>query len=178
MPRRAALLGSITVGGNRLRMADLVAAMERHGFADVATVVASGNLLFEHEDGRDAELEDRMAAILKDEFGIDSFAAIRTKAQLQAALAENPFVGAGESKLVHVHFLTGQPSDAQFETLLADHRGRGPERLAPGTRALHIDYVSGVGSSKLTGAFIERRLGYRGTARNIRSLARIIEKLS
>ena len=44
MPRYVALLGSINVGGNRLKMADLKAALEKHGFASVATVVASGNV--------------------------------------------------------------------------------------------------------------------------------------
>lgn len=178
MARYVALLGSINVGGNRLKMADLVTAMEQRGFANVATVVASGNVLFDHEDAPDAVLQDAIAQIVKDDFGIDSFAAVRSKAELEAALAENPFAGEGEDNFVHVHFLTGQPSAARFDTLIADHQGRGPERLAPGTRALHIDYVAGVGTSKLTGAFIERRLGCKGTARSVRSLTRIIEKFS
>ena len=65
----------------------------------------------------------------------------------------------------------------QFARLESDHAGRGEEKLAPGTRALHIDFVSGVAGSKLTGAFMEKRLGCRGTARNLRSVKRIIEKL-
>ena len=84
-------------------------------------------------------------------------------------LAESPFAGKGEDKFVHVHFLAGQPTKAQFEQLMADQEGRGPEKLAPGTRALHIDFVDGVGTSKLTSAFIEKRLGCKGTARNVRS---------
>ena len=178
MARHVALLGSINVGGNRLKMADLVVAMEKRGFANVATVVASGNVLFDHERAPDAALQDTIAQIVKDDFGIESFAAVRTRAELEAALEENPFAGEGEDKLVHVHFLTGQPTAAQFDALIADHEGRGPERLAPGTRALHIDFVSGAGNSKLTGAFIERRLGCKGTARNVRSIKRIIERLS
>ncbi|MBX7500455.1 DUF1697 domain-containing protein [Qipengyuania sp. YG27] len=178
MARYAALLGSINVGGNRLKMADLVAAMEKRGFANVETVVASGNVLFDHDRAPDAELQDMIAELVKADFGIDTFAAVRTRAELEAALAESPFAGKGEDKFVHVHFLTRQPSKAQFDALIADHEGRGPEKLAPGSRALHIDYVSGVGNSKLTGPFIERRLGCKGTARNVRSLKRIIEKLS
>lgn len=176
MPHRVALLGSINVGGNRLKMAELKAALERQGFEDVSTVVASGNVLFIH-DGDDEELETRIAGIVREDFGIESFAAVRSKAELQEALAESPFAGTGEDNLVHVHFLQSQPDPQQFETLAADHPGRGPERLAPGTRALHIDFVAGVGSSKLTGAFMARRLGSKGTARNVRSIKRIIEKL-
>lgn len=178
MARYAALLGSINVGGNRLKMADLVRAMEKRGFANVETVVASGNVLFDHDRTPDAELQDMIAELVKADFGIVTFAAVRTRAELEAALAESPFAGKGEDKFVHVHFLTGHPSQAQFDALIADHEGRGPEKLAPGNRTLHIDYVSGVGNSKLTGPFIERRLGCKGTARNVRSLKRIIEKLS
>lgn len=178
MARYAALLGSINVGGNRLKMADLVAAMEKRGFANVETVVASGNVLFDHDRAPDAELQDAIAGLVTADFGIDTFAAVRTPDELEAALTESPFAGKGEDKLVHVHFLADQPSQAQFAALIADHEGRGPEKLAPGSRALHIDYVSSVGNSKLTGPFIERRLGCKGTARNVRSLKRIIEKLS
>jgi uncharacterized protein (DUF1697 family) len=177
MPRYAALLGSINVGGNRLKMADLKAAMEETGFADVATVAASGNVLFDHPRAADGKLEHEIAELVKDRFGIATFAAVRTKAELEAALEESPFAGKGEDKFVHVHFLAGQPTKAQFADLLADHASRGAEKLAPGTRALHIDFVDSVGASKLTGALIEKRLGCKGTARNVRSIKRIIEKL-
>ena len=44
MPRYVAFFGSINVGGNRLTMADLRAAFEAEDFANVETVVASGNV--------------------------------------------------------------------------------------------------------------------------------------
>jgi uncharacterized protein (DUF1697 family) len=175
LTRYVALLGSINVGGNRLKMAELKAALEDEGFENVATVVASGNVLFDHEREADAELEARIAKVVKDRFGIDTFAAVRSKAELEAALEENPFAGKGEDKFVHVSFLDGQPSRAQFEKLVADHAGRGREKLALGTRALHVDFVDGAGNSKLTGDFVHRRLGGRGTARNVRSIRRIID---
>ncbi|MXO75883.1 DUF1697 domain-containing protein [Altererythrobacter aerius] len=177
MARYVALLGSINVGGNQLKMDALRAALEDHGFANVATIVASGNVLFDHPRAADAKLEGEIAGVVKDRFGIATFAAVRTKAELESALEESPFAHKGEDKFVHVHFLAGQPTKAQFEQLLTDHEGRGPEKLAPGTRALHIDFVDGVGASKLTSVFIEKRLGCKGTARNVRSIKRIIEKL-
>ena len=177
MTRYVALLGSINVGGNRLAMADLRAALEAHGFANVATVVASGNVLFDHSTAADTVLEMQIAEIVKTRFGIDTFAAVRSQAELETALAESPFAGIGEDKFVHVVFLEGQPDAAAFEKLAADHAGRGVEKLAPGTRALHVDYVGGAGNSKLTGDFIVRRLGCRGTARNIRSIRRMVEKM-
>ena len=41
---------------------------------------------------------------------------------------------------------------------------------------LYLDYVHGVGVSDLTGRFIEKRLGCRGTARNMTSLKRILAR--
>ncbi|WP_095012608.1 DUF1697 domain-containing protein [Tsuneonella mangrovi] len=178
MTRYVALLGSINVGGNRLKMADLREALEREDFESVETVVASGNVLFDHDERPSDGLAEKLAWVVGDRFGIDTFAAVRTKTELEQVLAESPFAGASEDKLVHVHFLAGQPTRAQFDRLVADHAGRGSEKLAPGTRALHIDFTDGVAGSKLTSTFIERRLGYKGTARNFRSIARIIEKFA
>ena len=64
MTRYVALLGSINVGGNRLSMADLREAMEREDFENVETVVASGNVLFDHERAGDAKLEDEIAGVV------------------------------------------------------------------------------------------------------------------
>jgi len=177
MPGFAALLGSINVGGNQLKMADLKSAMQETGFANVATVVASGNVLFDHPQTSDAVLAEIIAELVRSRFNIATFACVRTRSELQAALAENPFAGVGEDKFVHVHFLETQPEPEAFAKLAEDHAGRGPELLAPGTRALHVDYVGGFGTSKLTGDFITRRLGCRHTARNVRSLRRIIETM-
>src|SRR3990167_9056569 len=154
----AALLGSINVGGNRLKMAELKAALEEAGFANVATVVASGNVLFDHTQAADTALEADIARVVQDRFGIATFAAVRSRAELQAALAESPFAGNGEDRSVHVHFLESRPAPEAFAKLVADHSGRGPERIAPGNRALHVDYVDGAGATKLTGDFIARRL--------------------
>ena len=63
MARYVALFGSINVGGNRLTMADLRAAFAAEGFADVETVVASGNLIFSRaadaRAGRKADVDGR-----------------------------------------------------------------------------------------------------------------------
>jgi len=176
--RFAALLGSINVGGNRLKMEDLRAAMEGAGFRDVETVVASGNVLFSHDRAADTALAEAIEALVADRFSIRTFTAVRSESEVRAAIEGNPFAGKGEDKLVHTQFLECQPGEDRFARLVADHAGRGPEKLALGDRALYIDFVDGVAGSKLTGAFIEKRLGCRGTARNLRSLARILERMT
>ena len=176
MTRYAALLGSINVAGNRLKMVELRAALEEAGFVNVATVVASGNVLFDHKAARDNALAQRIAQVVKDRFGIDSFAAVRDRAELQAAVANNPFARDGEPNLVHTVFLA-QPLDREaFEKFAQDYRG--PERIAPGFREFYVDYAENVGRSKLDPAMAKAKLiRSRATARNIRSLGRIIDAM-
>ena len=75
VPRYVALLGSINVGGNRLLMADLREALEREDFAEVETVVASGNVLFSHDERPSEGLAEKLAHVVRERFGIDTFAA-------------------------------------------------------------------------------------------------------
>jgi uncharacterized protein (DUF1697 family) len=175
MPRYLALFGSINVGGRRLKMADLRAAFEAEGFARVETVVASGNVLFDHPERPDEGLEEKLGLMMLERFGMNSVALVRSRDALAKAIAENPFAADGEENFVHTLFLDDEVDPAAFARLDADRRG--PERIALGDRALHIDYVAGVGESKLVGAFIERRLGAKGTARNLRSMRRILAKM-
>jgi uncharacterized protein (DUF1697 family) len=173
MPQYVALLGSINVGGNRLKMADLKAALEAEGFRNVGTVVASGNVLFEHDETPDAKLEDRIAGIVKQRFGIETFAVVHSKAELEAALADNPFSGGNEDKFVHTVFVR-QPFDRKaFEDFAKGYPG--PERLAAGEREFFVDFREGVADSKLGQAM--KALKLRTTARNVRSLRRMIETM-
>jgi uncharacterized protein (DUF1697 family) len=177
MTRYCAFFASINVGGNRLTMADLRYAFEREELENVETVVASGNVLFEYDDRPTAGLEDLLAHMMLERFDLKTFAAVRNASEVRSSVEDNPFTGIGQDHQVHTLFLEREPERAAFDKMVADHATRGPEKMALGPRALYVDYVEGVGESKLTNAFIERRLGCRGTARNVRSLARILAKM-
>lgn len=178
MQRYIAFLGSINVGNNRLKMVDLRTALEREDFADIETVAASGNVLFAHDPMPSAGLAEKIAWIVREEFDIESEVVVMQRDELAAIIAENPFAADGEEKQVHTIFFLDQPGETQVKALKMDNEARnGPERIAAGTKALHIDYVEGVGRSKLTGDFITRRLGIRGTARNMKSMKRILAKM-
>ncbi|MBA4752487.1 MAG: DUF1697 domain-containing protein [Sphingopyxis sp.] len=177
MARYVALFGSINVGGNRLKMVDLRAAFEAEGFSDVETVVASGNVIFSHPARPTRGLEEKLTLMVDDRFDMRCAALVRRRDELAAAIADNPFAGTNEDKFVHTMFLDGQPTAEQFDALASDKWIKPNERLALGDRALYIDYGDGVADSKLTARLIERRLDHKGTARNMRSIARIVDKL-
>lgn len=180
MPRYVALLGSINIGGNRVKMADLKAALAEVGFADVQTVAASGNVILS-DTRQPAEIEERIETIIADRFGFASCVMVRSAAEIRAAIENNPFHGTGpdhgSDRLVHSIFLSRQPDAQAVENLIAEHKDKGSERLALGDRVLFLDYVHGVGVSSLSSKFLERRLGCKGTARNMNSLKNILSKM-
>ena len=175
MSRYIALFDSIRVAGKRLTMAELRGAFEAEGLANVETVVAGGNVLFDHPERPEEGLEEKLGMLMRARFGMNGVALVRSGQTLAAAIAENPFAAGGEEDFVHTLFLDGPVDPAAFARMLANRQGA--EQIAMGDRALHIDYVSGNAEAKLVGTFIERRLGLRGTARNLRSMKRILAKL-
>ena len=180
MPRYLALLGSINIGGNRVKMAALKAVLAEEGFREVETVAASGNVILTDRK-HPATLEKLLEKIMSNRFGFRSCAMVRTRDEVCAAIDENPFHGTGpehgSDRMVHSIFLSEQPEQARFDALLDEHKGKGSERLALGDRVLYLDYVHGVGVSDLSSKFLERRLGCRGTARNMNSLKNILSKM-
>ena len=176
MTRYVALLGSINVGGNRLLMADLRDALEREEFENVETVVASGNVLFSHDERPSEGLAEKIAYVIRDRFGINSFAAVRSRDELAAAIKDNPFRTDGEAKYVHTIFLDRPLDRAAFEAFARAYDG--PERLAPGEREFFVDFCEGVARSKLDPAMAKAKVVKgRATARNLRSLQRILDKM-
>lgn len=180
MTRYLALLGSINIGGNRVKMVDLKAALEGAGFKDMTTVAASGNvILSDHRDP--ATLEVQLESVINREFGFKSCAMVRSDTEVRAAIDANPFHGTGpehgSDKMVHSIFLSQQPDQADVDALIAEHAAKGSERLALGDRVLFLDYVYGVGVSDLSNKLLERRLGCKGTARNMNSLKNILSKM-
>ncbi len=181
MARLLGLLGSINVGGNRIRMVDLKTALEEAGLKEVSTVAASGNVIF--TDDRDpGVLEHLLHAVIDRRFGFASCAMVRTANEVRAAIDDNPFHGTlpqhGSDKMVHSIFLSAQPDRAAADALIAEHANKGSERLALGDRVLFLDYVHGVGVSDLGNKTLEKRLGVKGTARNMNSLKNILAKMN
>lgn len=180
MARLLALLGSINIGGNRVKMAELKTAFADEGFGEVQTVAASGNVIL--TDTREPVfIETQLERILADRFGFKSCVMVRSRDEVASAVADNPFHGDGpehgSDKMVHSIFLSQQPDQSAFDDLLQAHKNKGGESLALGPRVLYLDYVYGVGVSDLSNKFLERRLGCKGTARNLNSLKNILAKM-
>jgi uncharacterized protein (DUF1697 family) len=174
--RVAALLRAVNVGGRKLAMADLRRVAAEAGFAEPATLLASGNLLVGTALSGAAAAARLEAAIHRD-LGVATDILVRDHAELAAVMAANPFpeqAREAPSRLMAM-FLAGEPQ-AGLETLAAACAAG--EEVRPGPGCLYVWYPQGAGVSKLVGALIERRLKVRGTARNWNTVSKLTALLA
>jgi len=91
MPRYVALLRGINVGGNNLiKMVALKASFETLGFADVATYIQSGNVVFTARDAGAAKLALRIEAALATTFAYEASVVLRSHKEMQAIVSRAP----------------------------------------------------------------------------------------
>lgn len=92
MSRHAAFLRGVNLGKRTVRSADLKAAFEAMGFANVKTLLASGNVLFDAADARG--LKATLETGLESAFGFSIGVVLRSLEALRAMVASQPFAGA------------------------------------------------------------------------------------
>ncbi len=84
-----AFLRGINLGNRQMKMAELKAALEEAGFAEVKTVVASGNVRLSAE-GEAAAIRARLEKAIADRFGFAVGVVLRSRAELEAMLDDHP----------------------------------------------------------------------------------------
>ena len=158
---RIALLRAVNLAGvNKVGMADLRDFMTSLGLEDATTLLQSGNVVFRSAAAAD-RLEQQLEAAAENWFGSRVEFFVRTAAEWNAMIAANPFsrqATADPSHLLAV-VLKAQPTAAKVAALQQAIKGR--EVVRATGRCAYIVYPDGVGTSKLTNAVIEKRLGTR-----------------
>jgi uncharacterized protein (DUF1697 family) len=173
--RYVALFRGINVGGhNKIPMAPLRDTFEGLGFDDVSSIIQSGNVCFT-ADGAAEVLAATIRSAVADRFSVDVPVLLRSRAEIDGALAAHPFTpGEVEPKLHHIVFLA-DPAPADTPDRLGDHA---PDEYAAIGRELHVRYPQGSGRSKLTADLIDRRLDTIATARNLPTCGKIAAVLA
>jgi uncharacterized protein (DUF1697 family) len=172
--RHIALLRAVNVGGRKVTMAQLCKAAEALGHANVATLLASGNLVFEAGKAAPAKLEAGLEAAIEAEFGVETDVMVRNPAEWSAILKANPFPKEAKADpahlLVRVHKTA--PDPAVLKAYLDSYKG--PERAKLIGREMFIVYPDGIGESKLA---LPKKLG-PGTARNWNTVLKLGDMLT
>jgi uncharacterized protein (DUF1697 family) len=176
MPTFVSLFRGINVGGHhKIKMNELKNLYETLGLKDVRTYIQSGNVVFTSDDADVTHLQQQLKESIAQTFGFSVEIIARTSDELQDIIAKNPFQGQQnkESQWVIVLFLATIPDNTAQENLLKTYVG--PEEIFFSGKEVFLYYTDGIGRSKLSNSFLEKKLKVVGTARNWNTVLQLQE---
>ena len=169
MPTHVALLRGINLGShNRVAMPALRELVTGLGHRDVATYIASGNVVL--TAGESATLAVDLEKAIAAELAVTCRVMVLTCAELAQVVVANPFPDEPDPKRVHAFFLTGAVGPEagfhveQVQRKLGDRLRRDEARVVG--RTLYLHTPDGFGRSELGKALSKPRGPAEGTARN------------
>jgi uncharacterized protein (DUF1697 family) len=171
-----ALLRAVNVGGRKLPMAEFRTQVATLGWANVATHIQSGNVVFD-ADWSPADAEAALETLISKAHGYAAPAIVRTRAQWAGYPESNPFPEAARDTPNYLLMLISkQPPRANAaETIQA--RATAGEQVRQVGDALWIHFPQGSGTSKLTPALIDKAIGSPATSRNYRTVCTLLDML-
>jgi uncharacterized protein (DUF1697 family) len=110
-----ALLRGINVGGHhKVPMADLQKLLKAHGFANVVTLLNSGNVIFESAETQISALEKVIAEMLDKHFGFSIPLLLRNAEDILFIRNADPFKGIEVTKdtRLYVSFIKREPASS------------------------------------------------------------------
>ena len=167
MTTHIGLLRAVNLGShNKVAMADLRALVDALGLAEPRTLLQSGNVVFRggRRSGTALERLLEQAALSRLALTTDFF--VRTAEEWASLVARNPFPEEAARDPGHLVMfcLKESPAAARVSELQSAITGR--EVVRADGRQAYVVYPDGIGTSRLSIAMIEKKLGTRGTGRN------------
>ncbi|WP_424982342.1 DUF1697 domain-containing protein [Maritalea sp. S77] len=169
-----ALFRGLNVGGNhKVKMADLVAFLNRHGGEKTKHYIQSGNLVFQHDE-QAGPLAEKLETAFAQKFGFESQIVLRTLPQMQSAHQAYPFDQEDrEQKFMMTGFARGTPNPDAHEVL--NGLATEVELVAQNDHEFFFYYGGGSARSKIANLNFEKKLGTALTVRNRRTISKLIE---
>ncbi len=164
---QVALLRAVNLGAhNKVAMSDLRDLLDRLGFEAPRSLLQSGNLVFRAARPAGSSLERLLEAEAEKRLHLRTEFFVRSAEEWKGVVAGNSFpdeAARDPGHLIVMFFKDVLRADA-VKALQAAITG--PERVGAEGKQAYIVYPDGIGRSRLTNAFIEKKLGSRGTGRN------------
>ena len=170
-----AFLRGINVGGRRVvKMEPLRAIMESLRFQNVKTYIQSGNVLFEAEEHQPDLLRLSIESKLEQELGFSVPTIVRTRADLEQVVIENPFPVTTELEqaTLYITFLERAPEE-QALAKLNSYRNDADEFRVAGCE-VYLRCVTGYGTTVFSNNFFESMLEVPATTRNWKTVNKML----
>lgn len=161
-------------GGIRtLPMKNLTAVLEDLGLTNVRTYIQTGNVVFDSARTTAPKLTDAISKRVSRTFDFDAKVMVLSAKDVDAAAAANPVPQTDrDPRSVHLFFLSQIASSADVDAM--DRLGAASEGFVLENKVFYLHTPKGFGKFKLAPR-VERLLGVDATARNWRTVCKVLE---
>jgi len=169
------LRGINMTGHNAIKMTGLANLFMQIGYNDAETYIQSGNIVFTCHNGNIEDVSSGIRKAILSEFNLNIAVITRTANEMKKIISANPFLeepGFDPSKMA-VLFLELKPSDAQVLKVAGiDYP---PDKFHINGSEIYVYCPNGFGKTKLYTNFFEAKMKVTGTARNWRTVNKLME---
>lgn len=178
MTKYVALLRGIGPGNPNMRNDKLRGVFEKLGFANVQTVISSGNVVFESPARSMIKLEEIIETALPDQLGFTSTVIVRSKKQIQELVDTNPFASMEHSQKssLNVTFLKKKGKIVIKFPYKVDNRDYTLLKMYDGAICSVIDLTSAKTPDLML--WLEKKFGKEITTRTWKTVERILKIMS
>jgi uncharacterized protein (DUF1697 family) len=175
MDRYVALLRGVNVGGkNKIAMKSLAALFSDAKCRHVETYIQSGNVVFSADAATARKANAAICSAIQQQFGFQTHIILRNQHEIERIESANPYCNKElPPEKLHVVFLADTPT-AEKVALLDPNRSLPDEFTVSGSE-IFLYMPNGMGKTKLTNAYFDSKLKTVSTARNWRTLQKLLE---
>ncbi len=167
-----ALLRGINVGGHKkVPMAELREVLTNSGLKNVQTYIQSGNVIFQSSEENIDKLEAVINRTINTHFGFDIPVLVKSKEEIKAVLEDCPFPE--KKKITSYFIMLSETPEKDFIDEISKQIFPNEEFVIT-KNCVYIFYTLGAGKAKLGINWFEKKLKVKATARNYRTMAKLI----
>ncbi len=168
-----ALLRGINVGGHKkILMAELREILEKAGFRNVQTYIQSGNIILQSTISDRKEIESLIKKTIHDHYGFEVPTIIKSHSEIRSILDNCPF-SSEKKENSHFMLLYNKPDKELVEK--ANTISYPNEEFVIAADCVYFYCSTGYGRTKFGNSFIIKKLKVPNTARNYRTMMKILE---
>jgi len=168
-----AFLRGINVGGHRrLPMQELRNLLESLNYKEVKTYIQSGNAVFNVSNKKHNKIEQEIKDAILKRFEYDVPVLVKTPSEIKSILSNCPF---SEEKKINSHFILLHTQPLEEEINMFKIINYPNEEIFLKSKCVYLFCNKGYHKAKCNNNFIEKKLKVSATARNYRTISKILE---